>query len=205
VSFRTRRFLAGEESTFSPPNLDRKRLNSQLVPGVSMKNFLLGVLFTLVFGALVVFGYLRLGYAEVRADIPASRLESFLLAPAVRESVRRQAPEIANPFPTNDQNLIAGGKIYLAECSGCHGELEPGKGGSASALVPSPPQFSTVGTGYTEAQLFWIAKHGIRRSGMFANGQWDSDDRLWQVAAFLKHIRSIPPNVRTAILAPAPK
>lgn len=170
-----------------------------------MKNFLLGVLFAILLISLAFFAYLRLGYAEVRGDIPASRFEAMLLTSAVRASVRRQAPEIPNPFPPTDQNLIAGGKIYLAECSGCHGELEPGKGGSASALVPPPPQFSTVGTGYTEAQLFWIAKHGIRRSGMFANGQWDSDDRLWQVAVFLKHIHSLPPNVRAAILAPSPK
>jgi len=162
-----------------------------------MKNFVLG--------ALAIFAYLRLGYAEVGADVPASRLESYLLGPAVHASVRRHAPEIPNPFPPTDQNLIAGGKIYLAECSGWHGELEPGKGGSASALIPSPPQFSTVGTDYTEAQLFWIAKHGILRSGMFVNGQWDSDDRLWQVALFLKHICSLPPSVRAAILVPAPK
>jgi len=170
-----------------------------------MKNFLLGVLATLLVLSLAVFAYLRLGFAEVRADLPASRLESVLLGPAVRASVRRHAPEIPNPFPPTDQNLIAGGKIYLGECSGCHGDLEPGKGGSANALLPPPPQFSSVGTDYTEAQIFWVAKHGIRRSGMFANGRWDSDERLWQVSTFLKRVRFLPPNVRAAILAPAPK
>ena len=170
-----------------------------------MKNFFLGVLFAILVISLAAFAYLRLGYAEVRGDIPASWLESRLLEPAVHASVRRHAPEIANPFPPTDGNLVAGGKIYLSECSGCHGELEPGKGGSPTALVPSPPQFSSVGTEYTEAQIFWIAKHGIRRSGMFANGQWGSDDRLWQAAIFLKRIRSLSPSVRAAILAPAPK
>jgi len=170
-----------------------------------VKNFFLGFVTAFLFLSLAAFAYLRLGYAEVRCDIPASAFESRLLDPAVHASVRRHAPEIPNPFPPTDQNLIAGGKIYVTECSGCHGELEPGKGGSGSALLPSPPQFSSVGTEYTEAQIFWIAKHGIRRSGMFANGQWDSDDRLWQVSTFLKRIRSLPPNVRAAILAPAPK
>src|SRR6266404_1791266 len=170
-----------------------------------MKNFFLGFFSAALLISLAVFVYLRIGYAEVRGDIPASSFEARLLEPAVRASVRRHAPEIPNPFPPTDQNLIAGGKIYLAECSGCHGELEPGKGCSPAALVPSPPQFSTVGTEYTEAQVFWIAKHGIRRSGMFANGQWDSDERLWQVSTFLKRIRSLPPNIRAAILAPTPK
>ena len=170
-----------------------------------MKNFLLGVLFTLVFGALAVFAYLRLGFAEVRADVPPSRLESALLGPAVRASVRRHAPEVANPYPPTDPNLIAGGKIYFSECSGCHGDLEPGKGGSAAALIPAPPQFSSVGSDFTEAQIFWVAKHGIRRSGMFVNGSWDSDEKLWKASAFIKRIRSLPPNVRTAVTAPAPK
>lgn len=170
-----------------------------------MKNFFLGILFAVVLFSLATFAYLRLGYAKARGDTPASSLEARLLEPAVHASVRHHAPETPNPFPPTDQNVIAGGKIYLAECSGCHSELEPGKGGSPTALVPSPPQFSSVGTEYTEAQIFWIAKHGIRRSGMFANGQWDSDDRLWRVSTFLKRIRSLPPNIRAAILAPAPK
>ena len=169
-----------------------------------MKNFLLGVLFTLFFGLLAAFAYIRLGFIEVRADIPATRFETALLGPANRASVRRHAPEIPNPVQPTDETLLAGGKIYLNQCSGCHGELEPGKGGSASSLVPSPPQFSSVGTDYTEAQLFWIAKHGIRHSGMFANEVWDKDEKLWQVSAFLKRIRSLPPPVRTTLLTPAP-
>ncbi len=168
-----------------------------------MKNFFLGVLSTVLVLSLAVFAYLHLGFAEVRADVAPSRLESALLAPAVRASVRRHAPQIPNPFPPTDPNLIVGGKIYLSECSGCHGELEPGKGGSAAALIPAPPQFSSVGSDFTEAQIFWVAKHGIRRSGMFVNGhQWDSDERLWQVSAFIKRIRSLLSNVRTAVLAP---
>jgi mono/diheme cytochrome c family protein len=170
-----------------------------------MKNFILGILFTIFTLALAGFAYLRLGFVEVRADVPASRLEAALLVPAVHASVRRHAPEIPNPVPATNENLIAGGRVYFSECSGCHGELEKGKGGSGNALVPSPPQFSSVGTDYTEAQLFWIAKHGVRNTGMFANGQWDPDDKLWQAAAFIKRINSLPPGVREAVLAPAPK
>jgi mono/diheme cytochrome c family protein len=167
-----------------------------------MKSFFLGILFTLFSLSLGVFAYLRLGYAEVRADAPASRFEAALLGPALHASVRRQAPEIPNPIPVSNENLIAGGKQYLAECSGCHGDLA-GKGGSPNALFPPPPQFFTTGTDSTEAQIFWVAKHGIRHTGMFANGQWDTDDKLWQMSAFLKRMNSLPPGVREAILPPA--
>jgi hypothetical protein len=32
----------------------------------------------------------------------------------------------------------------------------------------------TAATEYTVAQVFWVAKHDVRRTGMFANGTWDS-------------------------------
>lgn len=169
-----------------------------------MRNFLLGVLVTLV--AFVVGGllYLTLGFAEVRGDLPPSKLETYLMNSAVHSSVRREAPELPNPISLTDENLIAGGKIYINECSGCHGA--PGRpDGIADSLFPPIPQLPRSGTGFTEAQIFWIAKHGIRRTGMFANGKWDSDDTLWKAAAFIKHIQSLPPTVKEALSKPASK
>lgn len=77
-----------------------------------MKNFALGVICTIA--VLVVGGlaYLLLGFAEVRGDVGGSRLESRLMTAAVQASVRRHAPEVVNPFPPTDENLIAGGKIF---------------------------------------------------------------------------------------------
>ena len=163
-----------------------------------MKMFILGSLITvivLVAGAVI---YLRLGYAEVRADVSASALEASLLSKAVHASVRREAPETANPIAPTDENLIAGGKMYLNECSGCHGL--PGKARKwASPLNPEPPQLPVVGTEYSEAQIFWIAKHGIRRTGMFANGVWESDQKLWTISAYIYRMKNLPPQVATEI------
>jgi mono/diheme cytochrome c family protein len=166
-----------------------------------MKNFLLGVLATLVVLAIGTYAFLRLGLAEVRADLPGSQLESYLMSTAVHSSVRRHAPEISNPVQPTDENLIAGGKMYLGECAGCHGT--PGKPEeSGDSLYPPIPQLPTAGTQYSEAQIFWIAKHGIRRAGMFANGKWDSDQRLWTIAAFIKRMNALPAPVKEAL---APK
>ena len=54
---------------------------------------------------------------------------------------------------------------------------------------PPAPHLPTLGTEYTEPQIFWVAKHGVRRTGMFANGLWDSDEKLWKAAAFIKKDR----------------
>ena len=167
-----------------------------------MKSFLLGVVATLVVLAVGTFAYLRLGFAEVRGDMPGTRLESYLMSAAIHASVRRHAPEISNPIPPTNENLIAGGKMYLGECSGCHGTPGKTENETGDSLYPPIPQFPKVGTEYTEAQIFWVAKHGIRRSGMFANGKWDSDQKLWTIAAFIKHMNALPQPVSEAL---APK
>jgi|SRR5579863_807984 len=163
-----------------------------------MKNFFLGVLTTVLVMAIGGFAYLRLGLAEVRGDVPPSALESYLMTAAVHAAVKRNAPHLANPVPPTDENLISGGEQYLGECAGCHGT--PGKARKfPTALNPEAPQFPTVGTAYTEAQMFWVAKHGVRRSGMFSNGVWDSDQELWTLAAFIKRMNNLPQHVQDEI------
>jgi mono/diheme cytochrome c family protein len=163
-----------------------------------MKQFLLGSLATVIVFAVAGMIYLRLGWAEVRGDVPPSRLESVLMRVAVHASVRRDAAEVANPVAPTEENLIAGGKMYLNECAGCHGT--PGKARKwADPLNPPAPQLPEVGTEYDEAQIFWVAKHGVRRTGMFANGAWDSDQKLWTIAGYIYRIRNLPPGVAEEI------
>lgn len=163
-----------------------------------MKQFFLGSLVTIVVFAVGGFIYLRLGLAEMSGDVPPSRLESSLMRMAVHASVRRHAPETPNPVAPTDDNLIAGGKMYLNECAGCHGA--PGKPQKwADPLNPAPPRLAEVGTEYSEAQIFWVAKHGVRRTGMFANGVWESDQKLWTVAAYIYRVKNLPPRVAEEI------
>jgi mono/diheme cytochrome c family protein len=162
-----------------------------------MKHFLLGVAATLL--VLVVGGlaYLLLGFAEVRGDQPATGLERTVMRAAVHAAVRRHAPNDTDPVPPTEANLIAGGREYLNQCAGCHGT--PGKDSGPTALNPAAPQLPTEGTAYTEAQIFWVAKHGIRRTGMFSNGVWDRDSVLWPIATFIYRIKDLPPAVRESL------
>src|SRR5579864_618485 len=168
-----------------------------------MKYFLLGVISTLAVLTVAVLGYIRFGFAEVQSDIPPSGLESSLMRAVVHASLRREAPNTPNPVPPTDANLIAGGKFYLNACSGCHGT--PGKpfGKGGPILFPPIPELPVVGTDLSESQIFWAAKHGIRRSGMFANGVWAKDQDLWAVAAYIKRMNSLSSSVKEAIDKPA--
>ena len=54
--------------------------------------------------------------------------------------------------------------------------------------TPPPPQFVHDGTPYSESEIFWITKHGLRRSGMSAYGPFYSDGEIWKLAAFVKRL-----------------
>lgn len=163
-----------------------------------MRNFVLGALTGIVVFVLGVVLYLQLGFAETRADLAPSWIENRLMSAAVHASVRRHAPNITNPIAPTEENLIAGGKLFINNCSGCHGTANASQDDS-DTLFPPIPQFHKVGTEYTEAQVFWIAKHGIRRTGMFVNGKWHPDKDLWAMATYIKHIHDLPPAVQKAL------
>ena len=169
-----------------------------------MKTFVLGAVTGVVVFLLGVALFLRLGFMETRGDLSPSNFENSFMTAAVHASVRRHAPDMPNPVAPTDDNLIAGGKIFMSDCSGCHGNLQR-SGDDSDVLFPRIPQLHKVGTEYTEAQVFWIAKHGIRRSGMFANGKWRPDKDLWTVAAYISRIKSLPPSVQKALEEPQKK
>jgi mono/diheme cytochrome c family protein len=119
---------------------------------------------------------------------------------SVHASVRRTVPsDLKSPLPSSDETLIAGGKLYLGDCVGCHGA--PGKPASdfGATFYPPAPQLARNGTRYAVPEIYWIAKRGIRRSGMAEQGSSYSDQQLWLLAAFISRITTLPPQVSAGI------
>ncbi len=168
-----------------------------------MKKFLAGSLCGIVFVAVALAAYLGLGLMDVAADQRPSAREARFMTASLEASVRRRAPQIQNPLANSDDTVIAGGKLYLNDCVGCHGE--PGKAPSdfGATFYPPAPQFPSAGTRFSEAQIFWVAKNGIRLTGMYPEGAAYSDSQLWSLAAFISRARNLPPAILKAI-QPAP-
>jgi hypothetical protein len=127
-----------------------------------MKHFLLGIMTgfaLLILGSML---YLRLGLAEIRADLPPSRFENRLMTAAVYASARREAPEMPNPFAPTDENLIAGGKLFSNGCAGCHGAFGSSEDNSDS-LFPRVPQLHKGHGMYRGSDLLdrqaWYSSH----------------------------------------------
>jgi mono/diheme cytochrome c family protein len=141
---------------------------------------------------------MKLGPIPVNADHQPqalAALEARMLGIAVHASVARHAGEQPNPLPATEANLIAGAEIYKQMCAKCHGQPNAGPSIYGASFYPPAPQLAVHPPQYTEAELFWIIKHGIRNTAMPAWGRQLSDEDIWQVAAFLKRIDSLPPVV----------
>jgi mono/diheme cytochrome c family protein len=166
-----------------------------------VKRFLEGFAIGALVLALLALLFLETGRVDVRADAAPSTLASNFLDIATHASVRHHAPALQNLSSDDEPVLIAGGKLYLNDCVGCHGE--PGKPSDFGAtFYPPVPQLAQTPTRYNEAQIVWIAKHGVRRSGMGAEGTTYSDIDYWRLAAFIRRLTQLPPHVLEAIKPP---
>jgi mono/diheme cytochrome c family protein len=157
-----------------------------------MKNFVIGFVMPFVLLPLVVFAYCALGLADTPSDLNPPRWETAIMQPAVRAAVKRNARNLSAPSAATEDSIIAGGKLYVMGCAGCHGE--PGKPYAEDhANFPPVPQLPHVGTKYSEPEIYWIVKHGIRMTAMSAYGPFYKEDQLWSIAAFIRHIDRLTP------------
>ena len=167
---------------------------------MTVKNFLLGMIAAFVMLPLLTIAYFILGFGEVRGDVKPPVWEDKLMHPAVRASVKRRAAGLANPVNADRKAFIAGGKLYAAGCMGCHGDLGKPLREDHDEYPPAP-QLPRVGTEYSEPEIYWIVKHGIRMTAMSAYGPFYSEEQLWDLAVFVNGIKNIQPGQLDAILA----
>jgi cytochrome c553 len=145
---------------------------------------------------LVIFVVIiRLGIISADADSNPPRLETYLMPKALHYSVARHAADQKNPLAVNEVNLLAAGEIYKGMCARCHSVPGGEPSVYGASFYPPAPQLSRGMSSYTDAQLFWIIKHGIRNTGMPAWGAMLSDEEIWQLVALLKNAQDLPPSV----------
>ena len=160
--------------------------------GKFLAGFVLG--FLLLPGILLVLALS--GRLPAAADHEPPAWERRLAWTALQKSIARQAPEQKNPIAPTEENLLAGMKLFLDGCEGCHGGAARKSHWGTEEFYPRVPQFGFEPPELTEAQIFWVVKSGIRYSGMGGNGGY-SDEQIWKMAAFLGALKSLPARVAT--------
>ncbi|HSB63836.1 MAG TPA: cytochrome c [Thermoanaerobaculia bacterium] len=160
-----------------------------------MKRSITWVVSTLAAEAVLALLVLGFGLVPVSADVAPPRLETNLMGMALRASVARHASTPPITAPPSDENLIAGVRIYRDMCARCHGRTAVRPATLGASLYPPAPPLRGRRTGYTEAEVFWIVKRGIRNTGMPAFGRLLSDGDIAQLAALIERSDALPAGV----------
>jgi thiosulfate dehydrogenase len=160
-----------------------------------MRGFFAGALAVIVIGLIAAYVLLQSGLIPANADAKPGGLELWAANTSLKATLRREAPQGANPVALTDASLIEGIRLYGQHCSLCHGTAAGDATASAVAkgLYPTPPQLATEGVeDDPEGNSYWKIKHGIRLSGMPAWGGALNDRQMWAIALFLKHMDKLP-------------
>jgi len=170
-----------------------------------VRNVLLGAVLTLALLSLSALAVTRLGLMPVSADGTHSRLEAQIMPVVLHAAIVRHASGETNPTPLNEDNLKAGVDTYKTMCARCHSTPDGNASVYGQSFYPPAPQLPKGMAQYTDSQLFWLIKHGIRNTGMPAWGGMLSDDEIWQLVSLLKNSQDLPPTVEAEWSAPKTK
>jgi len=165
-----------------------------------LRAFAFGVLTTITVALIGGYLVLRNGMIPANADATPTWLETWAAETSLDATLRREAQD-TNPVALTDDNLIAAIKLYRQHCAICHGTAkgDPSASPVAKGLYPRPPQLASEGVeDDLEAYSFWKITHGIRWTGMPSWRATLTDQQIWSLALFLKHMDKLPPAAEQA-------
>lgn len=161
-----------------------------------MRNFILGIVVTILGLLIAGTGAALLGFLPTRANATPPRMEQQIASSALDASMERHAPHLSSPLPPTDENLIDGMKIYTMNCANCHGDLDRKPAQLGRFLYPPAPNLILEPLDDPEWHVFYAVRTGVRYTGMPAWEKNLSENDMWKVTAFLTRIEKLPPAVQ---------
>jgi mono/diheme cytochrome c family protein len=161
-----------------------------------MRNFILGIVVTLLLLGLGGLAVATMGLMPTNADATPPRLERRVAMSALDASMERHAPRVSSPIPPTDDNLKAGMTIYTMNCSMCHGTLDNKPSPLEKSFYPPVPQLILDPLDDPEWHIYYAVRTGVRYTAMPAWNKALSDQDIWKVTAFLSRVQKLPPAVQ---------
>ncbi|MEZ5532487.1 MAG: c-type cytochrome [Steroidobacteraceae bacterium] len=166
----------------------------------TIKTIILTCVATIVVAAAGLALYTWSGAYGIGADQPHTRVVTAFVATARDRAVRAHAAGIEVPTDlASEARIRQGAGNYAAMCATCH--LSPGAKSSelSRGLYPAPPRLDRMKV--DPAVAFWVAKHGIKASGMPAWGRSMGDEYLWNMVAFIGALPDLDADAYRALVA----
>lgn len=115
------------------------------------------------------------------------RTETFLATKAKHYLVRQSSRYGIPPAPADRQVAIKeGDRVFGTDCGACHGLSGHNPTDAGRWMYPRAADLtSRDAQSYSDQEVFWIIKNGIRLSGMPAFGKVESDEHIWDLVFYV--------------------
>ncbi len=119
------------------------------------------------------------------------RLETSLATKAKHYLVHRSSRAGIPPAPADQQASFKDGeKLFGTDCAACHGASGHNPTDAGRWMYPRAADLTSREVqSYSDPEVFWIVKNGIRLSGMPAFGKVESDEHIWNLVFY---VRTLP-------------
>ncbi|MBI2837318.1 MAG: cytochrome c [Acidobacteria bacterium] len=146
--------------------------------------------FALLAGVAFVGSWIAVGRFSLSALDEPGAVETGVATRAKRWLVARDA---RGPFPAkapNDATSAAIGNMQFGvRCAPCHGADGRSPTDIGRWMYPRAADLASPGVqAYSDEQLFWIVKHGIRLTGMPGFGKSMPEEQIWHLVNYVRRI-----------------
>lgn len=126
------------------------------------------------------------GVVNISADRGHFPMVEPMLEFGMAQSVRAHAPDIEPPPLEDPARIRLGAAHFQGGCAFCHSA--PGQAASPVVLhmVPSPPDLAEAVSRWSDQELFFIVREGLKYAGMPSWPGEGRGDEVWSVVAFLR-------------------
>lgn len=105
-------------------------------------------------------------------------------------SVPPEARSLENPLRASAQLVRAGGALYAASCSGCHGADGKSRTRMAGTLTVRPTDLSNrLMESMRDGEIFWVVTHGTS-ANMPAFGTALGETERWELVLYVRELRA---------------
>lgn len=136
-------------------------------------------------GALITI----LGVMPIKASSGHWAITEWFLRFSKSRSISTHSAGITVPDNLGDNaRAMKGAGHFETGCAPCHGSPVWKKPRIAQRLTPTPPHLPDKVPDRTDAEMFYLVKHGIKFTGMPAFPSLQRDDEVWDMVAFLRRL-----------------
>lgn len=161
----------------------------------------------IVVGILGAIGFIYSGLYDVSATTPDNPIVGWALHTISDRSVNARLGGIVVP-PGLDQPsaILQGGHLFAQNCVVCHGGPGLTVSDIAQGLNPEPPDLFRATRKPSMEEMFRFIKYGVKMTPMPGFEKTQTDNEIWQLAAFLRKAPGMTPgdfSTQTGVGVPA--